>query len=157
MVFPYRIVKAINDRTYQIYEKTLPWIKVVIFNPNKPRKTLSGLCLADTGADLTFFDTEIGEYLGYVTKEGRLIELTGIGGGVQRAYFFEKVGIRLEDPAEKEKSIEFIDRMGFSKNNFPLSSPQQTGILGTVGFFRNVNVYFSYPEEIKITENTNIN
>lgn len=157
MIFPYQVVRGIDDKTYQIYERTLPWIKVELFNPQNPKRTVSALSLADTGADQTFFDMEIGDYLGYRVKDGYLIELNGIGGGVQSAYLFKEVGIRLIDPIGRSKPIEFIDIMGFSKNEFPLLSPQQTGILGTMGFFRNLAACFNYPKDIKVTENTNLN
>ena len=157
MIFPYQIVRGIDDRTYKIYEKALPWIKVTIFNPVNLKRSVSALCLADTGADLTFFASEIGVYLGFDIKKGKLINLNGIGGGVQPSYFFNEVGIKLEDPNGKSKPIEFIDFVGFIENEFPLLSPQQTGILGTNGFFKNVNTCFSYPKEIVVTVNANLN
>ena len=36
------------------------------------------------------------------------------------------------------------------ENKFPPSMPQQTAILGTLGFFRHFNITFSYPSFIKI-------
>jgi hypothetical protein len=51
----------------------------------------------------------------------------------------------------------FEDTMGFVEGNFPLTSPEQTGVLGTEGFFRNVDVYFRYPKEIVVTPTTFVN
>ena len=150
MTFPYQVVKGIDDRTFKIYEKVLPWLKVTVFNPDNPEKGVSVFCLADTGSDLTFFTSEIGIYLGYEIQNGKKVKLNGIGGGVQEASFFERVGIRIGN-------LEFIGMMGFISDGFPLFSPQQTGILGTTGFFRNANVCFSYPTEMKVTANLNLN
>lgn len=157
MTFPYQIVKGLDERTFKIYEKVLPWLRVFVFNPDNSKRGVSAFCLADTGSDLTFFTSEIGAYLGYEIKNGKKVQLNGIGGGVQEAYFFEQVGIRIEDPANKGKDIEFVDTMGFISDGFPIFSPQQTGILGTTGFFKNVNVCFSYPLEMKVTVNVNLN
>ncbi len=156
MTFPYQIVKGIGE-DYKIYQRTLPWIPVTIFNPAKPNKSITVLCLADTGSDQTFFTTEIGIYLGFDIAKGIVSKLYGIGGGQQTVYYFKEVGIKISDPTNKELPIEFVDSMGFTSESFPLQSPQQTGILGTVGFFRNVNMLFNYPKEMRLTINKNLN
>lgn len=162
MIFPFKEVVVPDEKTLTTkhvvsYKVIRPWLRVLIFNPANPKVSFPAMCLADTGSDITFLNTEIGEYLGYKISEGKLITIHGVGGGEIKGYFFEKVGIILNDPRGRDKPIMFEDTMGFVEGNFPLTSPEQTGVLGTEGFFRNVDVYFRYPKEIVVTPTTFVN
>jgi len=160
--FPYQLVKwmpesQLNVPGAVVTEVIRPWIDIELFNPLTKKHTgFLCSCLVDTGSDATFFNEELGQYLGYDIGAGEYREITGVGGGSVKAYFHE-VGIRVNNPVGKEKPIDIVDSMGFVPGGFPISNPQQTGILGSVGFFRYVNVYFSYPRLIQISINSNLN
>jgi len=62
---------------------------------------------------------------------------------------YHKVGIRLEDSKNKEV-YDFVEMVGFTRGGFPSTLPQQTAILGTIGFFNHLNIRFSYPIEIQV-------
>lgn len=163
MIFPYQLVRWIPEsqltrKNAKAIETIRPWLDIEIFNPLNGKHTdFLCSCLLDTGSDLTFLTDEIGEYLGYKVEKGIMGSIEGVGGGTIQTLFYEKVGLRIRDPFKRENDIEIIDKVGFVKNGFPYSNPQQTGILGSEGFFRWVSVYFNYPKQIEITENRNLN
>jgi len=146
MIFPY--VKVTRFLKYQKIERLLPWIRFGIYNPENKSNILYPLGLLDSVSEITFIDHEFGEELGYDIKKGRKIEVLGVGGAKIDVYL-HKVGIVL-DNSGKDENLRLEDLVGFSYNKFPPSMPQQTAILGTLGFIRHFNITFNYPSFIKI-------
>ncbi|QQG44391.1 MAG: hypothetical protein HYW86_00525 [Candidatus Roizmanbacteria bacterium] len=146
MIFPY--VKVVDFPNHKKRENVLPWIRFGLFNPNNKSNMLYALGLVDSGSELTFVDHEIGEALGFDIKSGSKVEVTGVGGGKIIVYL-HKVGLTIGD-ADKRNVLSVEDFIAFSYNKFPSSMPQQTAILGTVGFFRNFCVTFNFPDYISI-------
>ena len=126
----------------------LPWIRFGIFNPKKPSNILYPLGLVDSGSDITFITHEFAENLGFNIKMGRKVEVIGIGGGEITAYLHQ-IGFHIHD-GSKGKPIIYQALAAFSYKDFPYSMPQQTAILGTLGFFMNVDVLLRYPKKIVI-------
>ncbi|TSC88385.1 MAG: Uncharacterized protein G01um101416_53 [Microgenomates group bacterium Gr01-1014_16] len=150
MDFEYILAFGFNAK-HQKINRIVPWINISIFNPKNESRTIDAYCLIDSGSDTTFFTSEIGEYLGYDIAIGKPFLTYGIGGSSIKIYY-HRVGIKVEDPENKHEPIEYKDIMGFTKSGFPISLPQQTGILGSMGFFRNVSVFLDYPKLISINE-----
>ncbi len=148
MEFDYIQVLGFNEK-HQKVNRVVPWINITIFNPKSPQKSIDAYCLVDSGSDTTFFTYEIGEYLGIDIPTGKMSLTYGVGGGCIKV-FYHNVGIRIEDPKGRQKIIEYEDIIGFTKSDFPNTFPQQTGILGSMGFFRNVKVTLDYPKSIII-------
>ena len=148
MNFPYS--KVLDFPKHQKRERILPWIRFGIYNPKEPKNIIYPIGLVDSGSDVTFITSELGEELGYEIRKGVKDELFGVGGG-KIDIWFHKVGIILEELKGKE-AIKFEDQIAFSFVSFPQSMPQQTAILGTIGFFRHVSVSFSYPVKISINQ-----
>lgn len=143
-------IKVLDFPKHQKRERILPWIRFGIYNPKNPKYIIYPIGLVDSGSDITFVTHELGEELGYEIKNGLKDEVYGVGGG-KIDIWFHKVGLVLEDLKEKEQ-IKFEDLIAFSFISFPTTMPQQTAILGTLGFFRHVNVSFSYPVKITISQ-----
>lgn len=154
MKFDYVKVTQFNDKHQPIFH-IRPWIRVGVFNPDYPSDVIYSLSLIDSGSDISFFTDEIGELLKFEIKKGHSALVNGIGGGTITIYIHQ-VGIVLENLKTLEQ-IKFIDFIGFSAKRFPPSMPQQTGILGTQGFFRNVDITLKYPKEIIVNANTSLN
>lgn len=148
MTFPY--IRVLRFHKHKKRERMLPWIRFGIFNPEDRSTIIYPLGLIDSGSDITFIDHEFGERLGFDIKKGHKGKAHGIGGGKIDIYFF-KVGLSISD-GSKEKSIVYEDFVGFTFKEFPISMPQQTAILGTMGFFRNVDITFSYPNYMSIKQ-----
>ncbi len=146
MIFPY--VKATRFHKHQRVERLLPWIRFGVYNPKDKSNTLYPLGLVDSGSEITFIDHEFGEALGYDIKKGKKIEVIGVGGGKIDVYL-HKVGIVIGDN-DQNKPLLTEDAVAFTYNEFPSSMPQQTAILGTLGFFRHFSVTFNYPNFIKV-------
>lgn len=146
MTFPY--IKVLRFHKHQKRERMLPWIRFGIFNPENPSNIIYPLGLIDSGSDITFVDHEFGVKLGFDIKKGHKGEAHGLGGEKIDIYFF-KVGLSISD-GSKRTPILYKDFVGFTYREFPISMPQQTAILGTVGLFRNVDVTFSYPNYISL-------
>ena len=146
MTFPY--IRVLRFYKHQKRERMLPWIRFGIFNPKDRSSIIYPLGLIDSGSDITFVDHEFGERLGFDIKKGHKGEVFGIGGRKIDIYFF-KAGISISD-GSKEKPIVYEDFVGFTYKEFPITMPQQTAILGTMGFFRNVDITFSYPNYMYI-------
>lgn len=85
-----------------------------------------------------------------ILRQGIKSEVYGIGGGKIDVYF-HAVGFYLHD-GSKDKPITYQDVAAFTYRDFPATMPQQTAILGTLGFFRNVDVMLYYPKHIVIEE-----
>ena len=154
MKFDYIRVTQFNDK-HQSISHIRPWIRVGVFNPDYPDSVIYSLSLIDSGSDISFFTNEIGEILKFEIKKGHPALVNGVGGGNITIYMHQ-VGIIFEDLKTSEL-IKFTDLIGFSTKEFPPSMPQQTGILGTLGFSRNVEVAFKYPKEIILKTNTSLN
>lgn len=146
MIFPY--IKVTRFHKHLRVERLLPWIRFGIYNPKSKNNILYPLGLVDSGSEITFIDHEFAEELGYDIKKGRKSEVVGVGGAKIDIYF-HKVGIIIEDN-NKSKQLLVEDDIAFSYNRFPSSMPQQTAILGTLGFFRHFSVTFNYPNFIKV-------
>ncbi len=146
MIFPY--VKVTRFVKHQKIERLLPWIRFGIYSPENKSYILHPFGLVDSGSEITFVDHEFGLELGYDIKKGKKIEVIGVGGAKLDVYL-HKVGILLNNSG-KDKNLSAEDLVGFSYNKFPPSMPQQTAILGTLGFFRHFNITFNYPSFIKI-------
>ena len=140
--------RVLDFPRHQVRERILPWIRFGIFNPKNDSKILYPLGLIDSGSDITFIDHELGEELGINIKKGKLVEVMGVGGGIIKIYF-HRISFILHD-GSKAKPIKYDSFAGFSYSEFPKSIPQQTAILGTAGFFDQVNINFMYPHRILI-------
>ena len=149
MNFPYAKVTDISR--FPNYKRTLPWIRFGIFNPLSPKKIIYPLGLVDSGSDITFVTHEIGEQLGYDIASVEKGEVIGVVGGNIDVYF-HKVGIIVENIKNNKDLYKFVDLIGFTYKDFPLSMPQQTAILGTMGFFNHLNVCFKFPAQITIAQ-----
>jgi hypothetical protein len=145
MDFDYSIVT--DWPGHQPRQRYLPWINIGFRKPVIP-KTIYPLGLVDSGAELTIVDIEIGEELGFNFAKAKKSSLTGFGGGKIPVLILE-AEYEINDNSGK-KSIVYRDLVGFTKQAFSQTHPQQTAIFGTVGFFRNVQVTFNYPENIHI-------
>jgi len=55
-----------------------------------------------------------------------------------------------KEDGSKNKPITYSDFVAFTYQKFPASMPQQTAILGTIGFFKQVDVTFQYPKRILV-------
>lgn len=148
MKFDY--IKVLDFPKHQKRERILPWVRFGIFNPKDQSQTLYPLGLIDSGSDITFINHEFGKQLGFDIKKGLKSEVYGIGGGKIEVYF-HVVGFYLHDGSEK-KPIVYRDTAAFTYRDFPSTMPQQTAILGTLGFFRNVDVMLYYPKYIIVEE-----
>lgn len=147
MEFPY--YKVIDFPKHQKREKILPWFRFGIFNPQNTSKIVYPLGLVDSGSDLTIIDHELGEELGFNIKKGKKTKVVGVGGGYIEGYL-HRIGFNIEDFKNKKKSIIYEDLGLFTYKKFPKSMPQQTSILGTLGFFRNLEITLKYPDVIII-------
>lgn len=132
---------------HQPRQRYLPWINIGIRNPGNS-ETIYPLGLVDPGAELTIVDREVGEELGFDFKKAKQTILTGFGGGKVPVLILE-AEYEIEDKSGKRPVI-YRDLVGFTKQSFPESHPQQTAIFGTIGLFRNVEVNFRYPSNIHI-------
>ena len=149
MDFPY--IKVTAFYKHQKSERLLPWIRFGIYNPKDASNILFPLGLVDSGSEITFITHEFGEELGFDIKAGQKGEVSGVGGGTINIYY-HKVDLVLRN---KSKEIcNFVDWMAFAYKDFPISMPQQTAILGTMGFFNHLNVHFQYPFHITISQNS---
>ena len=54
----------------------------------------------------------------------------------------------------EKKPIIYQDFVAFTYEKFPSTMPQQTAILGTIGFFRHVDVTLKYPKNIFVEPKT---
>ena len=122
----------------------VPWIRFGIYNPENPDKKIFIYGLADSGSDLTIVSRDIADYLGYEINEKKGVKIAGVGGGMIEGYARE-VGLIIEDTKNKDKTIEYATKIVFSKVKFPQSMPNQSAILGTIGFFTHLNVTFKCP------------
>ena len=146
MNFPY--TKVIDFPKHQKRERLLPWIRFGIFNPKSSYNILYPLGLVDSGSEITFITYEFAENLGFDIKKGKKVEVVGVGGG-KIDVFLHEVGFQIGD-SSKEKPIIYKSLAAFTYGDFPSSMPQQTAILGTLGFFEYLDVTFRYPREIII-------
>lgn len=148
MNFPY--TKVIDFPKHQKRERFLPWIRFGIFNPKSPFNILYPLGLVDSGSEITFITHEFAENLGFNIKKGRKVEVFGVGGGKIDVYLHE-IGFQISD-GSKENLIVYKGLASFTYGDFPSSMPQQTAILGTLGFFMYLDVTFRYPKEIVVKQ-----
>ncbi len=153
MLFPY--IKVARFHKHQKVERLLPWIRFGIYNPKYKSNILYPVGLLDSGSEITFIDYEFGRELNYDIKKGKLSEVVGVGGAKLQVYF-HKVGIIVNDSSGK-KPFMIEDDVAFTFTKFPSSMPQQTAILGTIGFFRHFSVTFDYPNFIKIDKRLSSN
>ena len=150
MNFPYFLVTH-WDKNHVKSESIVPWIRFGVYNPNNHTKIVYPLGLVDSGSEITFISHELGEELGFDIRNTKIRgRADGVGGG-SIEIFYHRVGLILDEGKEK---YEFIDFIGFSYSDFPTSMPQQTAILGTLGFFNHLNVSFKYPKVITIDQNS---
>lgn len=150
MNFPYFLV-TYWDKNHVKSESTVPWIRFGLYNPNNPTKIVYPLGLVDSGSEVTFISHELGKELNFDIRNTKIKGTAdGVGGG-SIEIFYHKASLVLEKGKEK---YEFTDLIGFSYSDFPTSMPQQTAILGTMGFFNHLNVSFKYPKVITIDQNS---
>jgi len=145
MEFPY--LKVVDFPKHQKRERFLPWIRFGIFNPKNKSKILYPVGLVDSGSDITIVDHEFAKELGIEIKKGPKIKVYGVGGGKIEVWF-SPVGFVIED--NNNQPVIYQDLVGFTYESFPLTMPQQTAILGTIGFFRHFKVTFDYPRRILV-------
>lgn len=134
---------------YKKFTRTLPWISVALSNPSNNEKTLSVIGLVDSGSDVTLIDREVGEVLGYKIEKGKFDTIRGLGGGQIEGYY-HKANLTVRNPKKWKDCIKFSDDVFFAKKPFPNTTPQQTAIFGTIGFFRHLIVSFYFPHSILI-------
>jgi len=144
MKFPYILVTDFPRHLKRA--RLLPWMRFGISNPKKKSEIIYPVALVDSGSDVTIVDYEIGEKLGYNIKKGIRDKVIGVGGGSIEIYWH--IAIYHIHDGSNEKPITYEDRIAFAYKKFPISMPQQTAILGTIGFFRNLEVTFEHPEYI---------
>ena len=77
---------------------------------------------------------EFAEKLRVEIKKGIKDRVYGVGGGYIDIWL-HKVGLWIRDSSGKEPMI-YTDFVAFTYEGFPATLPQQTAILGTIGFFR---------------------
>lgn len=147
VVFPYILVTDFPKHQKRI--RSLPWIRFGIFNPKNPDVVLYPLGLVDSGADITTVEREFGEQLGYSIEKGKKDKIFGVGGSSITTYF-HNVGLLVEDLGSKVVK-KYSSWVGFTFQTFPKSMPQQTAILGRLGFFDKFGVTFNHSESITIT------
>lgn len=140
--------KVIDYPKHQKRERILPWLRFGIFNLKDQSNILYPVGLIDSGSDVTIIDHEFGEKLGIEIKEGIKDKIYGVGGGHIEVWF-HKVGLSVQD-GSKRKAIIYSDLVAFTYEKFSATMPQQTAILGTIGFFRQLDVTFKYPKNIFI-------
>lgn len=128
-------------------QRYLPWINIGVRRLDV-KGTIWPLELVDSGAEITIVNREIGEELGFNFKKAKRDIVKGFGGGSVEILIMEAEYI-IDDNRGK-KSIIYKDWIGFTKNQFSQTHPQQTAIFGTIGLFRNVEVNFRYPVNIHI-------
>ncbi len=146
MKFPY--TKVLDFPKHQKRERVLPWIRLGISAPRERSEILYPLGLVDSGSDLTIVNQEFAEELGLSIEKGIKHTVCGVGGG-QIDVYLHKVVFYIHD-GSKEDPIIYQDHAAFAYKNFPKTMPQQTAILGTIGFFQQVDVTFRYPKEIVV-------
>jgi len=146
MEFPY--FKVIDFPKHQKRERILPWIRFGIFNLKDKTRILYPVGLVDSGSDVTIADHEFAKELGIEIKKGEKSKIYGVGGGSLEVWF-HKVGLFIHNGSDK-KLVVYQDFVGFTYEKFPFSMPQQTAILGTIGFFRNLKVALEYPKRMVI-------
>lgn len=96
--------------------------------------------LIDSGADISIFDTELGELLGINVESGLLQQVSGVGGGSTEPIYLHEVTVRIGEYA-------FSSAVAF-KQNF---SRFDHGVLGHRGFFEQFAVKFDMrKDEIEI-------
>ena len=83
MRFDYLKVPSFNHRPW----KSRPMIQVRLFNMDRTIETPPILCLIDSGADNSIFDTRIGERLGLNVKSGQKQPFRGIAPESIDGYF----------------------------------------------------------------------
>ena len=127
----------------------IPWIRFGIYRPGDPKDIVYPQGLVDSGSDVTIVNPEFAEELGINIKKGQRTTIHGIGGGAVEGYI-HPIGYFIQDAIRSERPIVYTDDIIFSTKSFPPSMPTQTAILGTVGFFRHVDVILKYPKEIII-------
>lgn len=142
----FNYVKVYDFPKHQRRERILPWIRFGIFNPKNAEEVLYPVGLVDSGSDVTIIDYEFGERLGYEVHSGQKQKIFGVGGGFITVYF-HKVGFLIHDGSD-ESPIRYQDLVAFTIEKFPPTMPQQTAILGTIGFFRHFRVTFEFPHQI---------
>lgn len=147
MEFPY--IKVIDFPKHQKRERVLPWILFGIFSLKDRSNILYPVGLIDSGSDITIIDHEFGEKLGIEIKKGIKDKVYGVGGG-HIDIWFHKMGLSIHDGGKGEPIIYYNDFVAFTYEKFPTTMPQQTAILGTIGFFRQLDVTFKYPKNIFI-------
>lgn len=149
MRFPY--LSVLDYPNHQKRIRYLPWIRFGIANPKNKSGIVYPIGLVDSGSEITFIDYEIGKELGFDIEKGRSDKIYGVDGGSIQVYY-HKATLFVQDKITEEP-IEFEDLIAFSKEKFPMTLPQQTAILGTIGFFRHLKVSFDYPKYIDIESN----
>jgi hypothetical protein len=141
-------IRVLDFPKHQKRERILPWIRFGIFNLENESNILYPLGLIDSGSDITIIDYEFGEALDIDIKKGIKGEVVGVGGGIIKVYFHQ-IGFSIHD-GSKESPIKYDSIVAFGYSRFPKTMPQQTAILGTLGFFDHVDVKLMYPEKILI-------
>jgi len=149
MKFPY--LPVLDFPNHQKRIRYLPWIRFGVANPKNKSEIIYPIGLIDSGSEITFVDYEIGEKLEFDIEKGRSDKVYGVGGGSIKVYYHKTI-LYIQDK-DSEEPIMFEDWVAFSKEKFPITMPQQTAILGTVGFFRHLKVTFNYPKFIDIEPN----
>lgn len=151
MEFPY--FKVVDFPKHKLRERLLPWLRFGVFNPKDPRKIIYPIGLVDSGSNVTIIDREIGENLGIdikAAKKGFRGMVRGVGGGVIEV-FFHKIGFLIKD-GKNGKTVTYEDYAAFTYHAFPASMPQQTAILGLIGFFNHFKICFNHPLSISLTK-----
>lgn len=92
--------------------------------------------LVDSGADVSLFDWEVGDDLGFEIGNGIPYEVLGVGGGLL-VYYFHTVSLEIG-------GISYKTRVGFTGNPTGQASPY--GIVGQRGLFDKFIVGFDLQE-----------
>lgn len=126
MRFDYLKIPSFDHRPW----KSRPMIQVRLFDMSRTTETPPILCLIDSGADYSIFDTGIGERLGLGVKRGRKEPFRGIAPELVDAYFHRIRYQIVGDTNIYEMDAAFMDNLTAG------------ALLGQEGFFDNFTVKF---------------
>ena len=120
---------------YARFGKTLR--PVIPIKVKKGSKKINYQVLVDSGADMSIFDEELGEFIGLNVRSGKAHEVFGVGGKAS-IYYLHKIKIEVG-------GWEYEIEAGFMPNVAGRVMPY--GLVGQKGFFDNFIIKFDLLKE----------
>ena len=120
---------------YARFGKTLR--PVIPIKVKKGSKKINYQVLVDSGADMSIFDEELGEFIGLNVRSGKPHEVFGVGGKAS-IYYLHKIKIEVG-------GWEYEIEAGFMPNVAGRVMPY--GLVGQKGFFDNFIIKFDLLKE----------